>query len=194
MTRVARVFALVAVALSAVASGATAGSSRTNVHHVHAFRDGKIASGVHVKQTARGHCWETSAVESRPYAWRCLEGKYILDPCFSAAKHGHVVLCPIEPWSRQVVLLRLTRSLPPWQPGRFNQSLPVGIWTTNGKRCVHGSGATSVIRFKPVTYQCSGGGLLVGLAQRSTATWTIWYAAGYTAHTVMRVGITDAWW
>jgi hypothetical protein len=183
------------VGTAAVATSAsTAASSGTVVHFFHAFQDGKIAPGVHVKQTARGYCWETSAVESRPYAWRCLKGNYILDPCFSPARHGHTVLCPIEPWSRQVLRLQLTRSLPTWQSNGYNQSLPVGIWTTTGKRCVHGSGATTAIHFKPITYACGGGGVLVGLAKRSTATWTIWYASSYKAHVVTRVGIADAWW
>jgi hypothetical protein len=172
--RAAVVFALIALGVSAIASGATAGSSRTVVHYFDAYKDGTIAPGVHVNQTARGHCWETSGVESRRYAWRCLKGNYILDPCFSQARHGHVVLCPIKPWSTQVVRLQLTRSLPTWQRNRYNQSLPVGVWTATGKRCVHGSGATTEIRFKPITYQCEDGGVLVGLAKRSTATWTIW--------------------
>ena len=187
-------FAALALVALVVTSGATAGSSRTVAHYFQAFRNGKIAPGVHVNQTAQGYCWETSAVESRRYAWRCFKGNLILDPCFSAARHARVVLCPIKPWSSQVVRLQLTRSLPSWQPARYNPSLPVAVWTTTGKRCVHGSGATTEIRFKPITYECADGGVLVGLAKRSTATWTIWYAAGYKAHVVRRVGISDAWW
>lgn len=164
------------------------------MHYFHAFQNGQIAHGVHVQQTARGYCWETSGVESRRYAWRCFRGNYILDPCYSQTVHGHVVVCPIEPWSSHVVRLQLTRSLPRWQRGGYNQRLPVGVWTTTGKRCVHASGATSEVRFKPITYECRGGGLLVGLAKRSTATWTIWYAASSKAHLVTRVGITDVWW
>ena len=184
---------MVVLGTMAFAASASSGSGRTVVHYFRPFRNGKIAPGIHVKERARGYCWETSAVESRRYTWRCFKGNYILDPCLSQAKHAHAVLCPIKPWSKQVVRLQLTRSLPAWQRERFKVTLPVGLWTTTGKRCIHGSGATGAIRSKPITYECAGGGVLAGYAKRSTSTWTIWYATRYKARRVTRVGITDAW-
>lgn len=189
---------LIAGCAACAASVSTAGSGRTVVHHFHGFQKGKIAPAVHVTRTARGYCWETSAVESRRYAWRCFRGNVIHDPCFSAARHSGSVICPLEPWSSSVVRLRLTRRLPSWQSGSFAKNLPVGIWTTTGKRCVHSSGATSEIEGKPITYVCVHGnsraGVLVGFANRATSTWTIWFAPSFNARHLTRVGITDAWW
>jgi hypothetical protein len=181
-------------AIVASVETSTASSGRTVVHYFHAFRNGEIASGVHVLQTARGYCWETSGVESRRYAWRCFRGNYIHDPCFSSTKHSRFVLCPVEPWSSNVVRLRLTRPLPGWSLYRSAAQLPVGIWTTTGKRCAHSSGATSEINGKEITYECVGGGVLAGLANVGATTWTIWYASSFKARHLTRVGITDAWW
>jgi hypothetical protein len=183
---------LCAFALATAASAV--GSRGTVVHDFQAFSDGKIAPRVHVVRRASGYCWETSGVESRRYAWRCFKGNYILDPCFSPARRAHFVLCPTEPWSEDVVRLRLTRRLPRWRHSAYRKNLPVGLWTTTGKRCVHSSGATSEIDGKPITYECHGGGVLVGLAHRATAMWTIWWAPSFNAKRLTHVGLTDAWW
>jgi hypothetical protein len=185
---------LVLCSAAIAASASTAGSGRTTVHYFHPFRDGEIASGVHVTRSARGYCWTTSNVESRRYAWRCFRGNYIHDPCFSSVKHARFVLCPTEPWSDDVLRLQLTRRLPRWQRSGYSKSLPVGVWTTTGKRCVHSSGATSEIGGRPITYTCAAGGLLVGLARRGTRIWTISFASSYRAKHLTRVGISDAWW
>ena len=183
------------LASAAIAASVSAGGSRrTVVHHFHAFRNGKVAPGVHVTHRARGYCWEPSNVESRPYAWRCFRGNYIHDPCFSSTRKSRYVLCPTEPWSRNVVRLGLTRALPPWSASRSTPRLPVGIWTTTGKRCAHSSGATSEIGGMPITYECVGGGVLAGLADRNGGTWTIRFASSFKSRHLTRVGITDAWW
>ena len=177
-----------------LAAASAAAPARTVVHYFHPFRNGKIAPEVHVTQAARGYCWETSGVESRRYAWRCFRGNFILDPCFSSTSHTRIVLCPVEPWSSRVVRLRLTRALPAWRLYRYAAQLPLGIWTTTGRRCVHSSGATSEIEGKEITYECAGGGVLAGQANAGAATWTIWYASSFKARHLTRVGITDAWW
>jgi hypothetical protein len=186
---VAVVFAL---ALGVASSGAA--GHTTVVRYFHGFKAGGIAPGIQVEQTARGHCWETSALESRAYAWRCFRGNYILDPCFSAAPHSSYVLCPYELWSRRVLRLRLTKPLPAWHAYPVNESLPVGVWTTTGKHCEDFSGATTEIQHRPIRYSCRGGGVLVGLAHRTTPVWTIFYATGAKSRRLTRVGITHAWW
>lgn len=185
---------LILCSAAVVASISAAGTGRTTVHYFHPFREGRIAPAVHVTRSAPGYCWETSGVESRRYAWRCFRGNFILDPCFSSGSHDHFVLCPTEPWSDDVVRLQLTRRLPRWAHDRYGKSLPVGAWTTTGKHCVHSSGATSEIRGRPVTYESSGGGLLVGVASRATRLWTVWYTPSFKVKRLTRVGITDAWW
>jgi hypothetical protein len=192
--RVAAVVALVLATAAVAVPVSTAGSQGTVVHRFHPFSGGKIASGVHVAQTRRGYCWTTSNVESRRYAWRCFQGNFIHDPCFSAGRRARFVLCPLEPWSSNVLRLRLTRALPSWGRSHSDPRLPVGVWTTTGKRCTHSSGATSEIKGKPITYVCAGGGVLAGFAHRSSRTWTIAYGSSFKARRLTRVGITDAWW
>lgn len=192
MRRAVAGFAILCSAAIA-ASASSAGSGRTVVHYFHGFRAGAIAPGVHVTRTAKGYCWTQSSLEGRRFAWRCFKRNYILDPCFSSARHAHFVLCPTKPWSDDVIRLRLTRRLPGWESRVFNQGLPVGVWTTTGKRCVHSSDATSEIRRKPITYQCPHGGLLLGFVRRGTRLWTVQYLSSYKAK-LTRVGITDAWW
>ena len=177
-----------------VASASTAAPGRTVVHRFHAFKDGRVAPGVHVLRNAKGYCWTTSDLESRRYTWRCFERNLILDPCFSPTRHASFALCPSEPWSENVLRLQLTRPLPSWQPFVNNKGLPVGVRTTTGKRCARSSGAAGEIARKPITYQCKGGGLLVGFAHRGTRVWTISFASGFKARRLRRVGITDAWW
>jgi hypothetical protein len=189
---VATLSILCAAALAAAASAS--GSGHTVVHYFQAFSDGKIAPHVQAVRRAPGYCWETSGVESRRYAWRCFKGNVILDPCFSSTRHANFVLCPTEPWSEDVVRLRLTRRLPRWQHSTYHKSLPVGLWTATGKHCVHSSGATSDIEGKPITYECRGGGVLVGFARRATPVWTISWAPSFKAKRLTRVGLTDAWW
>jgi hypothetical protein len=189
---VGSVLAAAAVAASASTAGSGGG---TVVHRFQSFKDGAIAPGVHVTEARRGYCWTTSDVESRRYAWRCFRGNHIHDPCFSSARRAQFVLCPVEPWSSDVLRLRLTRALPPWQQSSYNPRFPAGVWTTTGKRCIYADGATSEIEGKPITYGClGGGGVLVGFANRSSRTWAISYARSYKAHRLSRVGITEAWW
>ena len=107
------------------------------------------------------------------------------------------MFCPVEPWSTAVERLHLTRPLPTGFAARedgIDRTLPPGVWTTNGKRCTHGSGATTVVRGKPLWYVCQGGGFLFGAAHRNTALWTISYGVTARPKTFTRVGITDAWW
>lgn len=193
--RLGLIVVLIAAFLVAAAVTSSAGADRTRVHYFHAFRDGRIAPGIHVVRAKPGYCWTTSGVEGGRDTWRCFLGNLIYDPCFSSTRHGDYVLCPYWPWNPSVVQLRLARSLPtPSSFGR-NPSLPWGIWTANGKRCVHYSGATTEIRGKPILYECRGGGYLAGLAHRSQPTWTIFYSrSDEPSARLQRVGITDAWW
>jgi hypothetical protein len=147
-----------------------------------------------VRQRVAGSCWTTSAVVGRAYSWRCLHRNEIHDPCFSATRHSSIVVCPVRPWSRTVLVIRLTSALPGWKEYGFDQNFPWGVWTTNHKRCFSYSGsATGGVAGRAVTYGCEGGGLLVGLADRRTRQWTIHYVAGWHSTTAVVVGITDAW-
>jgi hypothetical protein len=77
-----------------------------------------LRAGIVVVARARGRCWTGSISDAEAYAWRCLKGDLIYDPCFSSPykpKLGYVV-CPLyakgseEP--SRVLSLSLSSPLP----------------------------------------------------------------------------------
>jgi hypothetical protein len=103
------------------ASGAAGGTVR---HRFSGFSGSSLASGLLVRERVAGSCWTTSAVVGRAYSWRCLHGNEIHDPCFSATRHSSIVVCPVRPWSRTVLVIRLTSALPGWKEYGFDQNFP----------------------------------------------------------------------
>src|SRR5512133_1075667 len=89
--RVGLIVVLIEAFLVAAAATSSAGAGRTRVHYFHAFRNGRIAPGIHVARTARGYCWTTSGVEGGRDTWRCFLGNLIYDPCFSPTPHSDYV-------------------------------------------------------------------------------------------------------
>jgi hypothetical protein len=131
-----RLFVLGLLVGVAGASAASAGQERTVVHHYVAFKDGRLAPGLTVRASVPGYCWSTSVVEGRRYTWRCIRGNAIHDPCFSAKPRSRFVVCPDAPWSKRVLVLRLTRPLPPWKVyGGHWRKWPWGVTTADGKHC-----------------------------------------------------------
>ena len=183
------------VSATTPASARQAVAPGTVTHYYRAFIAGSVAPGIRIRTSARGYCWTTSGVEGRAYAWRCFRGNYIHDPCFSASPSSRFVVCPDEPWSSRVLVLRLTRPLPGWKLYGFRRDFPWGIWTGSDKRCVsYAASATGDIDGKPVTYGCQGGGFLLGYAHRNGPTWTIYYAPTAHSRRPTSVAISDAWW
>jgi hypothetical protein len=176
---------------------ASAAASATRLHTYTAFEHGRLAPGLIVRASVRGYCWTLSAVESRPYTWRCLHGNYIHDPCFSTTPTSKTVVCPDAPWSNRVLLLTLTKPLPTWHtytPSTSPSTWPWGIITLGGKHCTSSvAAATGTIDGKQITYVCQGGGVLAGFTHHTSRTWTIEYAPGFGATRLTRVTITDAW-
>jgi hypothetical protein len=165
----------------------------TAVHLYVAFKAGRLTPGLTVSASVRGSCWSPSGILTRRYAWRCFKGHGIYDPCFSATPRGHVVACPERPWSKRVLLMRLTRSLTRWEDYKSRWYVPWGIWTSSGKRCFKLSHWQSEVAGKRVTHYCVGGGVLAGFADRRRPTWRIYYAPSLRSKRVILVGISDAW-
>jgi hypothetical protein len=188
--------ALVAVALLSIAAGGS--GPATVVHDTVWLRSGRPASGLFVTENVAGYCTTPARSTPRAYAWRCVADAHFLDPCFSATTQSASVICPFDPWSKNVRLVSLTRRLPPWVDRAELRAAPWGIWTTNAKRCVLGvSGATLTLAGQRVRYECAGSGFLVGYADVSGREWTIGYVPRFdlgNPHLHPRsVGITDVW-
>jgi hypothetical protein len=170
----------------------------TSLHIFAPFNGGAIAAGVKIKRTARGYCWTSSGADSRPDAWRCFLGNYILDPCFSnQANATRFVLCAESPWSR-LVRLKLTKALPlslaNKETGRPTAKAPWAIELIGGTRCTALTGATGAIAGLGLDYGCTNGGLLAGTPRRDAGAWWIFYAPSYRAKALTTKHISQAWW
>jgi hypothetical protein len=186
---------LIAVAaLAAPAAVSAAGHpSHTKTHIYEPFTaNGKPA--VHVSKTVHGSCFAGSIAAIRSDAWRCMAGNNIFDPCFSSSKAGGYVLCSLGPWQASVKL-DYSGHLSGGNHGHASMSRdPWAVETTDGKKCMLGTGTADVIGHRASTYFCQhSSAWLWGDPARSSQPWKI-YEAPLTAHTLTKkVGITVAW-
>ena len=162
------------------------------------FRGSAPAPGLVVTEDVAGHCVAPARSTPRADAWRCFADEHFIDPCFSATANSRAVLCPLDPWSKSVRLVELTRRLPRLVERRGRTNAPWGIWTTNAKRCVLAvSGATLRLAGRRVRYECADSGFLVGYADIGERAWTIGYVPRYDLGNPhlhpRRIGITDVW-
>lgn len=186
------------MALAAASTALAAPAPQTVVHDTVWFRDGRIAPGLLVTEDVAGHCVGPARSTPRPDAWRCFADEHFIDPCFSPRSRAGMVLCPLDPWSKNVRQVDLIRRLPPAPARRMPAYAPWGIWTANAKRCVIAvSGATLRLGGERVRYECAGSGFLVGYADTRERGWTIGYVPRYDLANprlhARRVGITDVW-
>ena len=194
MSRVVRVALAAALLPLAVA----APRPLTVFHDTVWFRGAQPAAHLLVTEDVAGRCASSARSTPRADAWRCFADQHWIDPCFSATSRSRTVVCPLDPWSKNVRLVELTRPLPraSRRPARTNA--PWGVWTANAKRCVLGvSGANLVLAGHPVRYECGGSGFLVGYPDVRGREWTIGYVprfdlANPNLHP-RRIGITDVW-
>jgi hypothetical protein len=178
------------------------------------------ASGMQIVAVAAGFCGDASWMDDRPNAWRCgpandawptrtvrtssvwSVANYAGSVCFAAMAHARSVVCPLAPWSRRAVELRLSRPLGSWEHRHAAlwvksqerwAHLPWGVWTANGSRCITQTGQMGAYDSGgTVTYACADGSLLVGFPRRSGATWTIGSQPNRWQR-VTRVAISDIW-
>jgi hypothetical protein len=186
------------VALAALATPAGPPKPVTVVHETVWFRGSHMAPGLLVTEDVAGHCVGSARSTPRADAWRCFADYHFIDPCFSATSRSRTVLCPVDPWSKSVRLVELTRRLPRSARRTARTYAPWGIWTLNAKRCVIAvSGATLRLAGQRVRYECAGSGFLVGFADTRGREWTIGYVPRYDLANphlhLRRVGITDVW-
>jgi hypothetical protein len=191
----ATVVALGAVAVGGAGSAAAATHTKTTIFNPFTY-SGKPAS--HVDKTLRGYCWTGSLASDRADAWRCMVGNEIIDPCFSSAKAGGIVLCSANgSWSSSLLEVELTKKLPSKYANKGKPStsgLPWALLTTADWKCELDTGATTAIHGMRLNYFCKGtkDGLW-GSPSRKSQPWQI-YAAPSTAKTLSsKVGIGWAW-
>ena len=189
---------LLGVALTVVLTALAPPQPKTVVHETVWFKGSRPAPGLTITEDVAGHCIGSARSSPRDDAWRCFADEHWIDPCFSATARSRSVLCPTDPWSKNVRLVELTRRLPPVVPRRGLADAPGGILTENAKQCaIAVSGATLTLGGQRVRYECAGSGFLVGYADARGRTWTIGYvprfALGKPNLHARRIGITDIW-
>ena len=189
---------LLGVALTVVLTALAPPQPKTVAHETVWFAGRQPAPGLTITEDVAGHCIGPARSSPRDDAWRCFADEHWIDPCFSATARSRSVLCPTDPWSKNVRLVELTRRLPAVVPRRGRADAPWGIWTENAKQCaIAVSGATLRLGGQRVRYECAGSGFLVGYADARGRTWTIGYvprfALGKPNLHPRRIGITDVW-
>lgn len=120
--------------------------------------NGSVQPDLRVRSVV-GKCFDHSAIDSRPDAWRCTSGNSLYDPCFSYTGVNKVVVCAQDPWVLQVTRIELTSSLLeiPSRPNNINIAAPFwALILANGDECVEDSGATSTLADNRLNYFCQG--------------------------------------
>jgi hypothetical protein len=189
---------LLGVALTVVLAALAPPQPKTVVHETVWFKGGQPRPGLVITEDVPGRCIGPARSSPRSDAWRCFADEHWIDPCFSATPRSRVVLCPNDPWSRNVRYVELTRRLPAVVERRPRPSRPWGIWMANAKQCaIAVSGATLRIDGERVRYECAVSGFLVGYPDARGRLWTIGYVPRFAlgkpnAHP-RTIGITDVW-
>jgi hypothetical protein len=155
---------------------------------------GTLASGISAAATQNGSCFTTSSATTAPGAYRCTVGNSLYDPCFADASSGAgEVACPNPANPDSVVVIKLTASLPAPATSAGSTIFPWLLVLANGQNCQTITGTGSSLGGKNEVYGCTGGGVY-GQPDRSTATWTVFYApTGAPASAITRQPVTKAY-
>ena len=139
---------------------------------------GTLDRDIIVDSTHQGMCWTESNYLTRPDAYRCMFGNFIVDPCLSDTTGlKPVVACevPNAKGANDVLLLHLTKPLPKrYGSGAPSsaKSPPFMLVLSDDTRCVPHGGTASIIAGSPQTYDCNDDSSIVGDIDRSSPGWT----------------------
>lgn len=156
-----------------------------------------VRQGFVVSGKVKGSCWTHSLASDRSDAWRCMAGNDIYDPCFSGSPHEGTVACAEGPFSKNVVLMTLTKALADnvMLTGELGglrlRGAPWGLRLVSGDTCVFAQGATDAVAGVRLNYACARTGWILGLPDRSAAIWKARSVAWPHDH-VTQVGIAAA--
>jgi hypothetical protein len=154
-----------------------------------------LAPGIKViGSLSGGDCWTESLPDyDNQYAWRCMAGNVIYDPCFAAPGSSKVrrVACAPNP-TGGVYLMNLTTALPQSSSPRTSGGKYAWyITVSNGESCSRVDGAgPPTIGGVTLDYVCTNGG--AAEPNRSASLWTDLYAAN-DAGPLEAVTVSQAW-
>ncbi|HEV2360634.1 MAG TPA: hypothetical protein VGS21_02920 [Acidimicrobiales bacterium] len=138
-----------------------------------------------------GTCWSGSDSTSSRYAYRCMSGNYIYDPCLAPLDQAHAteLVCVDSP-SKPVVIFRLTAKLPSGNGPTGGQQDPWALQLTGGGQCVVATGAILTLHGVGMNYYCVTGS--AGGISTTSPQWTVEYADNGST-TLHKVGVEVSW-
>ncbi|MGH9919398.1 MAG: hypothetical protein ACRD6W_11110, partial [Nitrososphaerales archaeon] len=140
-----------------------------------------------------GNCWTGSLADGpNDYAWRCMDGNDIYDPCFASPGATNVtqVACAANPWSG-VYLMDLSSPLASASTGG-SADWPWYIVLSNGAQCGKFDAAgPPVVDGVSLAYECGNNGA-ASMPDRSTNPWTVQYGP-HDAGPLRSLTVTQAW-
>ena len=123
----------------------------------------QINNKLKVVENLEASCWTSSNVDARPDAWRCMASNRILDPCFSANPAAQTVVCSQSPWTKNVSLVHLTKTLPLPSANSdvFLAKNPWVLVLADNQKCYPIGGATFGFAGMRNNYSCAKKGSLL---------------------------------
>lgn len=183
----------------------------TDVRYVGMFDEvGHPVSGFTVDPRTRDHgdCWEDSIVSSDPGAYRCIDAAnstYLLDPCWEVRREaGDYVGCLDNPWSRKIIMVRLSSDIKVGAGGRGANSEPWGLEVQDPRdlrkflRCTYQGGVNLPIGGWATPWKCTDSkgryvGWIVGeLNKAQSGPWQVFFAANGSDQ-IVRASVKTAW-
>jgi hypothetical protein len=162
-------------------------------HYVPWTAGGSVAPGIALIGTlSGGDCWTTSIADGpNEYAWRCLAGNDIYDPCFAPPGASNVtqVACARSPFSG-VYLLNLTSPLSQSSSAR-TATYPWYLVLSNGQQCDGFDGAgPPTVDGVTLDYVCKDGG--ASEPNDGTEPWTVQYGPNESGP-LQPLNVVQAW-
>ncbi len=123
---------------------------------------------------AQGHCWTSSNILPRRFAWRCMIGNNIYDPCFSPTATANWVACGVDPLNDGTgAAIRVTLT-EPLQPDYYYDDTPVAwyVQLNDGTMCYPAGRDSWDTDWGPITYICAGSSFILGeVADDGSGVW-----------------------
>jgi hypothetical protein len=184
-----RVLVAVTLALCAIAAPAE-GATRVRTYNPWtADGDPKVRNWFH----GSAECTQSSSVNARREAWRCVSGTIPLDPCFQSPTDDEV-FCVASPWARRGHLLSAV--LEPDTRGS-SPARPPWAMRVGRARCVFIGASRRKRGRRSPTYRCGSSrrnrSFLFGRPRTRRPTWTIRAGRNARGRGARRVRVRAAW-
>jgi len=175
--------AAVATIVSAIVMGWFTGHPVTAVPTSSIFLEpwtltGRLSVDLHIASRVTGYCWEESIAAPRLDAYRCVDRRHILDPCFGVGSSSQIVggnsfshvVCA-NPSPESVTVLKISKPLPVFS-APASLSNPWLLILADGERCYFDTGSTASAGGLRFNYACRHGDLF-GSVDKANRIWTI---------------------